>query len=292
MSELLSSHMGLRPHFDFWQTTRFKIPLEHTLVMGIVNVTPDSFSGSKDDFELKSIIVHAQQLLDEGADILDVGGESTRPGAIPLRPEQEWARVHPVLDELLKWHIPISIDTYHAQNMRQAMDLGVDIVNDIHALRMEGALETVAPYTCGICLMHMHGEPQSMQNAPISAHVIDQALSFFDHRLAVTDAAGISRNRIVIDPGVGFGKTVEQNFELLKEQSKLLQLKLPLLVGWSRKSSLGAVTGLPVEERTIPSVAAALIAAQKGASIVRVHDVKETLAALKVWRATQPLFSN
>lgn len=287
MSEMLSSHMGLRPHFDFWQTTRFQIPLKRTLVMGIVNVTPDSFSDQKMDFSPVAAITHAKQLLDEGADILDVGGESTRPGATPLSPEQEWARVSPVLNELLKWNVPVSIDTYHAKNMKQAMDLGVDIVNDIYALRVTNALETVAPYTCGVCLMHMHGQPLSMQSHPISSQVMDHVTSFFANRLAVVAEAGISRERIVIDPGVGFGKTVEQNFQLLRDQSELRCFKLPLLVGWSRKSSLGAVTGLPVTERLIPSVTAALIAAQKGASIVRVHDVKETLAALKVWQATE-----
>ena len=292
MSEVVPSYVGLRPHFDFWQTTRFQISLKHTLVMGIVNVTPDSFSGQRDNSHSEFAIAHAKQLLDEGADILDVGGESTRPGSTPLSADEEWARVQPVLSELLKWNIPISIDTYHPQNMNKALELGIDIVNDVHALRTGNALQVVASYSCGICLMHMHGEPLSMQNDPITDHVVDRVLSFFADRLAVMDSAGISRSRIAIDPGVGFGKSVQQNFQLLKDQSQLLCFNLPLLVGWSRKSSLGAVTGLPVHERIIPSVVAALIAVQKGASIIRVHDVKETISALKVWRASEAVFSN
>jgi dihydropteroate synthase len=286
MSEVIPSYMGLRPHFGFWQTSRFNISLERTLVMGIVNVTPDSFSNEGDDFAPESAIAQAARLLREGADILDVGGESTRPGSKPLSSDEEWSRVQPVLNEVLKWDIPISIDTYHARNMQRALDLGVDIVNDIYALRTEGALDVAATHSCGLCLMHMHGEPLSMQSYPMNGDVTHQVSSFFADRLNATDEVGISRDRIVIDPGVGFGKTVAQNFQLLREQSDLLELKLPLMVGWSRKSSLGAVTDLQVNERLIPSVVAALIAVQKGATVVRVHDVLETVSALKVWKAT------
>ena len=289
MSEIIPSYMGLRPHFGFWQTTRFSVPLERPLVMGIVNVTPDSFSNDRVDFDLESAVKRASILLSEGANILDVGGESTRPGSKPLSSDEEWRRVEPVLQELLKWNIPISIDTYHARNMERALDCGVDIVNDIYALRTKGALEAVATHSCGICLMHMHGEPLSMQNYPMTGDVTHQVSSFIADRLNATDEVGISRNRIVIDPGVGFGKTVEQNFQLLRDQSDFLEFKLPLMVGWSRKSSLGAVTNLPVNERVIPSVVAALIAVQKGATVIRVHDVKETVSALKVWNASKSL---
>ena len=289
MSEIIPSYMGLRPHFGFWQTTRFSVPLERPLIMGIVNVTPDSFSNDRVDFDLESAVKRASILLSEGANILDVGGESTRPGSKPLSSDEEWRRVEPVLQELLKWNIPISIDTYHARNMERALDCGVDIVNDIYALRTKGALEAVATHSCGICLMHMHGEPLSMQNYPMTGDVTHQVSSFIADRLNATDEVGISRNRIVIDPGVGFGKTVEQNFQLLRDQSDFLEFKLPLMVGWSRKSSLGAVTNLPVNERVIPSVVAALIAVQKGATVIRVHDVKETVSALKVWNASKSL---
>ena len=289
MSEIIPSYMGLRPHFGFWQTTRFSVPLERPLVMGIVNVTPDSFSNDRIDFDLESAVKRASILLSEGANILDVGGESTRPGSKPLSSDEEWRRVEPVLQELLKWNIPISIDTYHARNMERALDCGVDIVNDIYALRTKGALEAVATHSCGICLMHMHGEPLSMKNYPMTGDVTHQVSSFIADRLNATDEVGISRTRIVIDPGVGFGKTVEQNFQLLRDQSDFLEFKLPLMVGWSRKSSLGAVTNLPVNERVIPSVVAALIAVQKGATVIRVHDVKETVSALKVWNASKSL---
>ena len=289
MSEIIPSYMGLRPHFGFWQTTRFSVPLERPLIMGIVNVTPDSFSNDRVDFDLESAVKRASILLSEGANILDVGGESTRPGSKPLSSDEEWRRVEPVLQELLKWNIPISIDTYHARNMERALDCGVDIVNDIYALRTKGALEAVATHSCGICLMHMHGEPLSMQNYPMTGDVTHQVSSFIADRLNATDEVGISRNRIVIDPGVGFGKTVEQNFQLLRDQSDFLEFKLPLMVGWSRKSSLGAVTNLPVNERVRPSVVAALIAVQKGATVIRVHDVKETVSALKVWNASKSL---
>lgn len=286
MSEVIPTYMGLRPLFDLWHTTRFEISLERHLVMGIVNVTPDSFSNEGADFSPQAAILKASKLLKEGADILDVGGESTQPGSKPLSSEEEWKRVEPVLEELVKWNIPISIDTYHARNMLRALDCGVDIVNDIFALRTEGALEAVASHSCGVCLMHMHGQPLSMQSYPMSGDVTHQVSNFFADRLDATDTAGIPRNRIVIDPGIGFGKTVAQNFQLLRDQSDLLEFKLPLMVGWSRKSSLGAVTDLPVNERLIPSVVAALIAVQKGATIVRVHDVRETISALKVWNAT------
>lgn len=289
MPEVSAFSMGLRPHFDFWHTTRFKIPLDRPLVMGILNATPDSFS-EKSEFSTQGVLNLASQLLADGADILDLGGESTRPGATPLSADQEWSRVEPVLHEILSWDVPVSMDTYHPENMRRALDAGVDIVNDVHALRMEGALSVVSRYSCGISLMHMHGEPLTMQKTPMSDPVIPQVLDFLSQRLKVTEEVGISKHRIVLDPGIGFGKTVEQNFQLLSRQRELLGLNIPLLTGWSRKSSLGFVTGLPVDERLIPSVVAALISVQNGASIVRVHDVAQTRNALKVWKAAMGHF--
>ncbi|MBS0344242.1 MAG: dihydropteroate synthase, partial [Proteobacteria bacterium] len=232
-------------------------------------------------------LAHCEQLLREGCDILDIGGESTRPGspAVPL--DEELARVMPVVREAIKLGVPVSVDTYKPQVMREVLDAGADIVNDIWALRQPDALESVAAYpSCGVCLMHMHRDPQTMQAAPMSGQVLGAVQDFLAERAAALRAAGVAQSRIVLDPGVGFGKTVAQNFELLDKQAELLALGYPLLAGWSRKSSLGAVTGIEnAGERMVPSVAAALLAVERGARIVRVHDVKETVAALAVWRA-------
>ena len=283
------TNLGLRPHFDFWQTSRYKLSLQRPLVMGIVNVTPDSFSSHPAPKMAATAIEEAKRLRQEGADILDVGGESTRPGATALTADQEWARIEPVLGELINWHVPISVDTYHAENMRRALDMGVDIINDVWALRQANALRAVADYNCGICMMHMHGEPQTMQISPMQGEAILSILDFFTKQLQRLEDAGIEQQRIVIDPGVGFGKTVEQNFQLLASQTQLHSLQLPLLVGWSRKSSLGAVTNLDVHDRLIPSVTAAILAVERGAAIVRVHDVAETVSALAVWSAAKRL---
>ena len=283
------TNLGLRPHFDFWQTSRFELSLQRPLVMGIVNVTPDSFSGHPTPKLAAMAIEEAMRLRQSGADILDVGGESTRPGATALTADQEWARIAPVLGELMNWHVPISVDTYHAENMRRALDMGVDIINDVWALRQADALSVVAAYKCGICMMHMHGEPQTMQISPMQGEAMPSVLDFFTKQLHRTDAAGIERQRIVIDPGVGFGKTVEQNFQLLAQQAQLHSLQAPVLVGWSRKSSLGVVTGLDVHQRLIPSVTAAILAVERGAAVVRVHDVAETVSALAVWSAAKRL---
>ena len=278
--------LGLRPHFDFWQTTRFKISLDRPKIMGILNATPDSFAQSHDSLSLTQTLKVAERLLSEGADILDIGGESTRPGSTPVTHAQEWVRIEPILQEILNWQVPISVDTYHPETMRRALDMGVDIINDVFGLRVGDALDTVAGYACGICLMHMHGEPLSMQQHPLTGNVVEKVTDFFSSRLQCTDAALVARQRLVLDPGIGFGKTVEQNFKLLNHQDQLSCFELPLLVGWSRKSSLGAVTGLPVADRVIPSVVAALISVQNGASIVRVHDVAATFQALQIWNAT------
>ena len=286
MSLAANNNMGHLPHVRFWQTTRFRLSLTYPLVMGIVNVTPDSFSKQQDHVSTSEVIAHAQQLLHEGADILDVGGESTRPGAQALTHQQEWQRIAPVLQELLRWNKPISLDTYHPENMQKALDWGVDIINDVWALRQPKALQTVALYPCGICMMHMHAEPSTMQLNPMQEDVLAALSVFFQTQLQLTDGIGIVRDRIVLDPGIGFGKSVSQNFLILKCQPHLLQFELPLMVGWSRKSSLGHVTGLDVSQRLVPSIAAAVLAMERGASILRVHDVAQTVAARAVWQSS------
>ncbi len=270
-----------------WQTSRFTIDLAQPRVMGIVNVTPDSFSDGGAHASTAAALRHCEQLLEEGADILDIGGESTRPSspAVPL--EAELARVLPVVHEAVKLDVPISIDTYKPEVMRAVLDLGADIVNDIWALRQPGAREVIAAYpSCGICLMHMHRDPQTMQAAPMDGEVVPQVLDLWRTQLDALAVLGIAPERITLDPGIGFGKTVAQNFALLARQRELLGAGHPLLLGWSRKSSIGAVTGIEqAAQRTVPSVAAAVLAVDHGAAIVRVHDVRDTVAALAVWRA-------
>lgn len=269
-----------------WQTSRFSIDLSEPRVMGIVNITPDSFSDGGHHGSTLAALRHCEQLLKEGAHILDLGGESTRPGspAVPL--EEELARVLPLAREAVSLGVPISVDTYKAEVMRAVLDVGVDIINDIWALRQPGAVAAVASHPkCGVCLMHMHRDPQTMQAAPMTGDVVALVLSFLKLRALDLQALGVDKARIVLDPGIGFGKTVEQNFALLAHQPALCAMDYPVLAGWSRKSSLGAVTGRDVSDRMVPSVAAAVLAAERGASIVRVHDVRETVAALAVWNA-------
>jgi dihydropteroate synthase len=266
-----------------WQTSRHSIDLTRPKVMGIVNVTPDSFSDGGRYASTRSALAHCERLLVEGAHILDIGGESSRPGTPPVPLEEELARVLPVLRDAVTLGVPISVDTYKPEVMQQVLDLGADIVNDIWALRRPGAREVVAAHpNCGICLMHMHGEPRTMQRSPMEGDAVPQVAAFLAEAARALVGAGVDRSRIVWDGGVGFGKTVEQNFALLARQGELLASGYPLLAGWSRKSSLGTVTGLPVNERLAPSIAAAVLAVERGARIVRVHDVKETLAALNV----------
>ena len=269
-----------------WTTTRYGIDLATPRVMGIVNITPDSFSDGGRHAGTPAALVHCERLLKDGADILDIGGESTRPGSDPVPVEEELARVLPVLRGALTLGVPVSVDTVKPEVMRAALDLGADIVNDVNGLRQSGAMEAVAAHpSCGICLMHMQGEPKSMQEHPHYDDVVADVARFLAERIATLTARGVARERLTLDPGVGFGKTVAHNFELLARQRELLAFGVPLLAGWSRKSSLGAVTGRPVEQRLAASVAAALAAALQGASILRVHDVAETVDALKVWRA-------
>jgi dihydropteroate synthase len=269
-----------------WQTTRHRIDLTTPRVMGIVNVTPDSFSDGGTLTSVHQGMAHCEQLLREGADILDFGGESSRPGAAPVSLEEETRRVWPVLQEALRLKCPVSLDTVKPELMRRALDAGVDIINDIHALRSPGAVAAVAAYPCcGVVLMHMQGLPGSMQQSPEYSDVLQEVRTFFEQRLQVLQDAGVASERIVLDPGIGFGKTVDHNWALLQQQPALLALKHPLLLGWSRKSTLGVLTGRAVDDRLAASVAAALAAVQQGARVVRVHDVAQTVDALKVWRA-------
>lgn len=271
-----------------WQTSRFQLDLARPLVMGIVNVTPDSFSDGGRFASTKTALEHCELLLKQGADILDLGGESSRPGIAPATLEEERARVLPVVREALRMNVPVSVDTYKPEVMREVLDLGADIINDIWGLRRPGAVDVVAAHPqCGVCLMHMHGEPQTMQRAPLEGDAVPQVREFLRERSEALRARGVSVSRIAWDPGIGFGKTVEQNFALLARQRELLHEGYPLLAGWSRKSSLGTVTGEPVYQRVPASVAAAVLAADRGARILRVHDVRETVAALKIWNAVQ-----
>ena len=271
----------------FWQTSRFNIDLQRPQVMGIVNVTPDSFSDGGQYNEAGAAMAHCERLLHEGADLLDIGGESTRPGARRPDLDDELARVLPVLRHAVTLGVPVSVDTSRFELMRAALDLGVDIVNDVRALWQPGALAVVATHpACGVCLMHMHGEPGAMQQSPMADGDAVQAVAvWLGQRLADLQAAGVAASRITLDPGIGFGKTAEQNWAMLQRQAELLALGQPLLLGWSRKSTLGLLIGKPVAERLVVSVAAALAGVQRGASILRVHDVAATVDALKVWRA-------
>lgn len=270
----------------YWQTSRFRIDLTRPRVMGIVNVTPDSFYDGGRHATVAQAIGHAERLVAEGADILDIGGESSRPGAAALSADEEAARVLPVLEAATALGVPVSIDTSNPEVMRAALDRGADIVNDVRALSVPGALEAVAGHRdAGVCLMHMQGEPATMQQRPQYADVVHAVTSYLAGRLAAALAAGISAERIALDPGIGFGKTAEHNFELLARLADLLVFGRPLLVGWSRKSSLGVITGRGVDERLVASVAAALASVSRGARIVRVHDVAATVDALRVWGA-------
>lgn len=271
-----------------WQTTRFEIDLGRPRIMGIVNVTPDSFSDGGQFLNAADALRQCEQLVGEGADILDIGGESSRPGAPSLTVDEEWARLAPVLRAAVSLNVPVSVDTCKTEVMRRALDLGVDIINDIRALQADGAAPLVAAHgRCGVCLMHMQGAPATMQDRPSYPDVISEVMAFLAARMQALVALGVKAERITLDPGVGFGKTPAHNVELLQGQEALLALGRPLLLGWSRKSTLGEITGKPVEQRLVASVAAALACVSKGARIVRVHDVAATADALKVWSAAK-----
>lgn len=271
-----------------WQTSRFLLDLQRPLIMGIVNNTPDSFSDGGRHRDLAAVR-HAEKLIRDGADILDIGGESTRPGSPAVPQDEEMRRVLPVVQEAVKLGVPISVDTYKPAVMQAVLDAGADIVNDIWGLRQPGAQDVVARHhSCGVCLMHMHQTPQNMHLDHMSGDPVPQVRDFLLHATQSLLQRGVQRNRIVWDYGIGFGKSVAQNFALLARQHELLELDFPLLAGWSRKGSLGTVSGLAVEQRMVPSVAAALLAVERGARVVRVHDVADTRAALSVWQAMQP----
>jgi dihydropteroate synthase len=270
----------------FWQTSRYSVDLSRARVMGIVNVTPDSFFDGGRHLATDAARAHCERLVQEGADILDIGGESTRPGAQTPGVQEEIDRVMPVLEHACTLGVPVSVDTSCPELMRAALSAQADIVNDVRALRRPGALETVAAHPlCGVCLMHMLGDdPATMQQAPAYDDVVAQVRTFLHDRLSALERAGIHVARVVLDPGIGFGKTPEHNWQLMQRQSELIGLGRPLLVGWSRKSMLGRLTGRGPEGRLPSSIAAALAAVQRGAHIVRVHDVAATVDALAVWR--------
>ena len=285
-----------------WQTSRFIIDLHVPKVMGIVNVTPDSFSDGGQHASGAATMAHCDQLLRDGADILDIGGESTRPGALELPVEEELKRILPVVKHALTLGVPVSVDTYKPQVMQTVLDMGADIINDVWALRWSGdpkgqtGTHVIRQHpNCGVCLMHMHRNPQTMQAAPMEGDVMQQVLSFLEHVAYNLRGLGVDSARICIDPGIGFGKTVQQNFALLAQQAALVPLGYVVMAGWSRKSSLAAVTErslsklatLDMHDRVVPSVTAALLAVQNGARVVRVHDVRETVQSLKVFQAMQ-----
>ena len=264
---------------------KYALALERPLVMGIVNVTPDSFSDGGQHFERRAAIAHAHRLVEDGADILDIGGESTRPGAVPTSLSEELDRVLPVIEALAGAGIPLSIDTQKPEVMRIAIAAGASMVNDVNALQAPGALAAVVESRAAVCLMHKQGSPGTMQQNPDYGDVVAEVKEFLRERADALMATGVAAERIVVDPGFGFGKTVAHNLRLLRDLDQFLELGFAVLAGMSRKSTLGTITGHPVEERLAASIAAALLAAQKGAKILRVHDVRETVDALKVWQA-------
>lgn len=266
---------------------RFRLSLDRPLVVGIVNLTPDSFSGDGVGSDAARAIAHAQAQIEAGADILDLGAESSRPGAEPVSAREELDRLLPVLDALRDCGLPLSVDTVKPEVMRAALAAGADMINDIAALRAPGALEAVAGSPAAVCLMHMQGEPRTMQADPRYDDVVAEVSGFLAERVAACEAAGIARERIVIDPGFGFGKTLAHNLALLRRLDRFAAMGLPVLAGISRKSMLGHITGKPVAERMPASIAAALLAVQKGAALVRVHDVAATRDALAVLNAIE-----
>lgn len=273
-----------------WQCGRFSLNLAEPKIMGIVNLTPDSFSdGGTYSRNVQTALQHAEQLLKDGADILDIGGESTRPGSAAVSQEEEWARVQPLLAEVVKWGVPISLDTRHTSVMARALAQGwADIINDVAALSDEGAVDLLAQYPqTGICLMHMQGLPDNMQHNPRYQDVVGEVVRYLNERVAACTAASIARERIILDPGFGFGKTLPHNIALMQHLGDFFQMAdLPLLIGVSRKSMIGELSGeTDAAKRVHGSVAAALAAVARGAQVIRVHDVKATADALKVWQA-------
>ncbi len=274
------------PPARVWQAGRFALDLRRALLMGIVNLTPDSFSDGGLHAAPAAALAHARRLLDEGADMLDLGAESTRPGAAPVGDEEEWRRLEPVLRELVAWKVPLSVDTYHPRTMRAALELGVDVVNDVCALRRPGALEAVASSpVAGACLMHMQGEPSTMQQAPHYEDVAAEVLEFLRQRVQALRQAGVALERLCVDPGFGFGKTREHNLQLARRLARLRGLGCAVLVGVSRKSMLAATSGQAPRERVAASLGAALACVAAGAQVLRVHDVAATRDAVRTFEA-------
>lgn len=265
-----------------WSVRDREIAFDRVLIMGIVNVTPDSFADAGRHFKHADALARARQLVDEGADIIDIGGESTRPGASDVLADEEIRRVVPLLEALADTAVPLSVDTSRPEVMRAALAAGAAIINDVRALQQPGAVEAVAESKCGVVLMHMQGTPGTMQQAPFYRDVTKEVVQFLAQRVQYARARGIEGRRIAVDPGFGFGKIIEHNFTLLSELSALKRMQLPIVVGLSRKAMLGAATGRAVEDRVAASVAAAVLAAERGANIVRVHDVAATRDALGV----------
>lgn len=263
------------------------LALERPLVMGIVNLTPDSFSGDGLVGDIDRAIQHARAQFEAGSDILDIGAESSRPGAIATSEDEELRRLLPVLREISRWGIPVSVDTYKPGVMRAALEAGASMINDITGMTRPGAIEVVADSDCAVCIMHMQGEPGTMQQAPVYDNVVAEVRDFFVEQVANCRSAGIADERMVLDPGFGFGKTLEHNLKLFRELGSLAIEGLPLFIGVSRKTMLGAITGRPVDQRLPASIAAALVGAQKGAKILRVHDVAATKDALAIWSAIE-----
>lgn len=273
------------PHF--LQAGRFRFQTDRPLMMGIVNVTPDSFSDGGRFHQTQQAVAHALQLAEQGADILDIGGESTRPGALPVPEDEELRRVIPVLEALVKHNLPVSIDTRKPRVMHEAIQYGAAMINDVMALREPGALEAIANSDVAVCLMHMQNTPQTMQAEPSYQDVVAEVRGFLAQRIAACEQLGIDRSRMVIDPGFGFGKTLAHNLDLLRRLDEIAALGVPVLAGMSRKSMLGALTGRPVEQREYAGIAAHLLAVQRGARILRVHDVATMKDALAVWQAIE-----
>lgn len=272
------------------QCGRFTLSFERPLVMGILNVTPDSFSDGGCFLTRDDALARAERMLADGADMIDIGGESTRPGAPPVPLDEELARVVPIVEALRGMNVPLSVDTYKPAVMRAVLDASADMINDIWGLRQDGALDAVRSSNCGLCVMHMLGEPRTMQaGEPVYEDVVADVRTFFAERIDAIERAGIEKERVCLDPGYGFSKTIEHNYVLLAHLTGTLPAggHYALLAGMSRKSMLGAVTGRSAGERVAASVAAAVCAAERGAAIIRVHDVAETVDALKVWQATR-----
>lgn len=271
---------------DAFVCGRFNLSMQRPLIMGVINITPDSFSDGGDFLDTARAVAHAQRLVDEGADIVDLGGASSRPGSSPVSLEDERRRVLPVLEKLAQLDVPVSVDTTKPELMREVLAEGASMINDITALRSAGAVDVIADSDAGVCLMHMQGEPTNMQRAPVYADVVSEVSEFLSERARCLLDKGVSASRIVLDPGFGFGKTDQHNVQLLRALSEIGAGRFALLAGLSRKSQLGRITGRKdAKDRLGSSIAAALAAVRNGASILRVHDVAETKDALMVWQA-------